>query len=122
MYLEMQDDANLVVYQADTPVWASHTERARRTFACDQAPRSEATQVWTDFDRPGGDLPGMPITSLGNYASCATECVKCATSCKAWTFVRNPVPSGPPQCWLKGSQPQRFFRPGMISGNKVWAP
>lgn len=49
----------------------------------------------SNTDRPGADLPGMPMQSSSS-TTCETSCIA-NVDCRAWTFV---PASG--QCWLKG--------------------
>ncbi|HEX6271699.1 MAG TPA: PAN domain-containing protein [Polyangiaceae bacterium] len=118
--LKMQDDGNLVMYSDVLGAyWASHTERAPQAWPCNQVPRTEATRVHKNTDRPGGDLPGMPLrtTLVPHHNWCGNECAKNA-SCLAYTYV--PPSSGQQAaCYLKGSQPAAVTRSGMVSGLKL---
>ena len=62
-------------------------------------------------DRPGGDLPGMPLQSL-SQTTCETSCIA-NVDCRAWTFV---AANG--QCWLKGfaAPPFRVTNTNIVSG------
>lgn len=74
---------------------------------------TEVTQVLGSVDRPGSDLPGMPITTFPCHSQCGNECAK-NPSCKAYTWVGDRQ-----DCWLKGVVPPAVFRSGMTSGVKV---
>lgn len=69
----------------------------------------EGTQepLESNIDRPGGDLPGMPL-SAGSASSCRNLCSG-RPDCKSFTFVGS-------NCWLKGSIPTAFTSSGVTSG------
>jgi hypothetical protein len=70
-------------------------------------------------DRPGGDLPNMPIQQ-NSIAGCADAC-DANNQCKAWTFVSHAVSPENPLCYLKSSDraPVRNASTrGLISGQK----
>jgi PAN domain-containing protein/trypsin len=68
-------------------------------------------QLETNIDRPGGDLPGMPILA-GSATNCRDQCVARA-DCKAFTFVGTTPGT---RCWLKSIVPAAFTATSVTSG------
>ncbi len=71
-------------------------------------------------DRPGMDLPGMPLTVNVTAGSCRRACrdrngQDGREACRSWTFVERAA-NGRPQCWLKGGVPWAKRQLGMQSG------
>ena len=111
--LRMQNDGNLVVYNSlNNAVWASHSEGESLGTSCSSVKPTEVMQVLANADRPGGDLPRMPLR-FPYHAQCGNACAQRA-SCKAYTFVASEW-----ECWLKDSVPPVVFRSGMNSGAKA---
>jgi hypothetical protein len=70
-------------------------------------------------DRPGGDLPNMPI-QMNAIQGCADACER-NSQCKTWTFVSHAVSPGNPLCYLKSSDRAPVVSAatrGLISGQK----
>lgn len=84
---------------------------------------ASATQE-AGFDRPGYDLPEMPIVmpappkgSLDvRVQECEAECGK-NPACLAWVYVRPNTMQGPSgNCWLKGAVPNKVSNKSCVAG------
>jgi len=56
------------------------------------------------YDRPGADLPGMPIADVTSAANCRNRCIK-EHRCRAWTWVKPGFQGPAANCWLKETVP-----------------
>jgi len=71
-------------------------------------------------DRPGSDLPNMPIHLPANAtpAMCQQQCAD-NTQCRAWTFVNAGLQGPQANCWLKSTAPIQQASTCCTSGIKV---
>lgn len=78
---------------------------------------------WEDgnagVDRPGGDLPGMPITLNSTEPSSCAKLCQMRSKCKSWSFnvdfCSATNSSQPPECYLKSTVTQQHLDPCKVS-------
>lgn len=111
----MEDSGQLVARASNGSVtWSSNSRRTPVGSCQTLGPvYSEAMDVVRSTDRPGGDMPNMPI-AVQSWSHCASFC-STNPSCQAFTFA----PGG--TCWLKNVIPAAVAHTGLSSGIKVRA-
>jgi hypothetical protein len=114
--VRQQDDANLVNYFPNGPVWASGVVTPLRGQSCAGVPEVK-TRVLRNYDRPGGDFRTVTL-SEARPSWCGFYCSQ-DSQCRAYTYVPPGVQGASAVCWLKSSVPAPVFRNGMWSGEVV---
>jgi PAN domain/Trypsin len=99
-----------VAYAWTPPSVCELRNAVSESTACEDCRSGIMKSLELETDRPGADLPNMPISPVASAADCQLRCVQ-HNDCRAFTWViasRN--------CWLKGFVASPAPSVGMVSG------